>query len=265
MTRIVACLLALTAGAAAQTGAIRGTVHDLSGTAVPNAVVSIQPAGSTSGSKAVAITNAKGEFRIKQTPGKWKLCATAAGFALNCETLDLVPTGSIDLKLTLAVGPIANPIMQSAEDNPLMLYAGQWTSTSHIYDTAMSKAQDISAKLTCTWTPDQQFLVCDQLITMAGSTHSQLTIYTRDHEKHRYVYSTFNMPGARPSFSELEVSGRQFIYNGSFEQEGKKTLFRTSNIFSSSGDHYDFVAEFSTDNGGHWTKTLEGRAERIAP
>src|SRR5437868_13464345 len=137
MTTIVACLVALTAGAAAQTGTIHGTVHDPNGAAVPNAVVSIQPAASTSGSKAVAITDAKGEFRIKQPPGKWRVCVTATGFALQCDALDLARTGSIDYKITLQVAPLGNAIpVQAGEDNPLLLYTGQSASTARMSDTA---------------------------------------------------------------------------------------------------------------------------------
>lgn len=265
MVRVMWSVLALVAAATAQTGDIRGVVHDPSGTPIPNAIVSIQPDLPRAGPKPVAITNDRGTFHVKQQPGKWKLCATASGFALHCEVLELAPGGSIDLKLNLPVGPVANPIVQSVEDNPLLLYDGQWTSTSHMYDTEFSKAQEISAKLTCVWTPDNEFLICDQVITMGGGTHSQLTVYSRDHENHRYVYSTFGAPGARPNFSNLEYNARQFIYNGSAEQNGKKTLFRTTNTFSSSGDRYDFVAEFSTDDGAHWTKMLEGIATRVAP
>lgn len=251
---------------AAQSGTIHGVIRDPGGTPVSNAIVSLQPATGNGVARPMAITDSKGAFHIKQSPGKWKLCATAAGFALYCDALDLGPTGSIDLKITLPIGPVSNPIpVQSPEDNPLLLYTGRWTSTSRMYDTAFSKAQDIAAKLNCTWTPDNEFLICDQVITMGGATHSQLTVYSHSRERHAYVYSTFNMPGAQPNFSELEVGPRQFIYNGSAEQNGKKTIFRTTNTFSNAGDHYDFVAEFSTDDGAHWTKMLEGTATRVAP
>ena len=266
MLKVSFFILAATALSAAQSGTIHGIVRDSNGSPVSNAIVSLQPATGSALAKPMAITDSKGAFHIKQQPGKWKLCATAAGFALYCDTLDLGPTGSIDLKITLRVGPVSNPVpVQSVEDNPLLLYTGQWNSTSHMYETAFSKAQDIAAKLNCAWTPDNEFLICDQLITMGGTTHSQLTVYSRDREKHIYVYSTFNSPGARPNFGELEVGARQFTYNGSAEQNGKKTLFRTTNTFSNAGDHYDFVAEFSTDDGAHWTKMLEGIATRIAP
>ncbi len=259
-------VIAAAAFSPAQNGAVHGVVLDPNGAAVPDAIISVQPTSGNGHARPVAITDAKGAFHIKQQPGNWKLCATAFGFALRCDTLDLVPSGSIDLKLTLAIGPLPNAIsVHSTEDNPLELYSGQWTSTSRMYDTAFSKAQDIAAKLTCTWTVDNEFLVCDQLITMGGNTHSQLTVYSRDHERHTYVYSTFNEPGASPNFSELEVKGRQFSYNGRAEQDGRQTLFRTTNTFSPSGDHYDFVAEFSSDNGAHWTRMLEGKATRIAP
>lgn len=266
MLKVSFFILAVATLSAAQNGTIHGVIRNPNGSSISNAIVSLQPATANALAKPMAITDSKGAFRIKQTPGKWKLCATATGFALYCDTLDLGPGGSIDLKITLQVGPIANPMpVQSAEDNPLLLYTGQWTSTSHMYDTAFSKAQDIAAKLNCTWTPDNEFLICDQVITMAGSTHSQLTVYSRDREKHAYVYSTFNSPGAHPNFSTLEVGARQLIYDGSAEQNGKKTLFRTTNTFSNAGDHYDFIAEYSTDDGAHWTKMLEGTATRIAP
>ena len=266
MVRVIWSVLALVAAASAQTGDIHGVVRDPQGAAVPNAIISIQPASGPSTAKPVAITDSKGGFRIKQQAGKWKLCATATGFALHCDTLDLVPTGSIDLAVTLPIGPVGNAIgVQSVEDNPLLLYDGQWASTSHMFDTAFSKAQDISSKLTCSWTPDHEFLICSQVVTMGDSTHSQLTVYSHDREAHKYVYSTFNSPGARPNFSTLEVGARQFIYNGSAEQDGKKTLFRTTNTFSNSGDRYVFLAEFSTDDGAHWIKMLEGTATRVAP
>ena len=265
MLRVIGSVLTLVTAAAAQTGNIQGVVRDPAGAVVPNAIISIQPASGPAAAKPVAVTDSKGGFRIKQQAGKWKLCATATGFSLECTEFDLVPTGSVDLKLNLAVSPVGNPMVQTVEDNPLLLYDGQWASTSHMYDTAFSKAQDISSKLTCSWTPDHEFLICDQVIRMGGATHSQLTVYSHDHEGHRYVYSTFNAPGSRPNFSTLEVAARQFIYSGSAEQNGKKTLFRTTNTFSSSGDRYDFLAEFSTDDGAHWTKMLDGTATRLAP
>src|SRR5947209_15733539 len=118
MLKVSLIVLALAAVSAAQNGTIHGIVRAPNGSAISNAIISVQPATGNSLAKPVAITDSKGAFQLKQQPGKWKLCATAAGFALNCETLDLVPTGSIDLKLTLPVGPLANPIVQSAEDNP---------------------------------------------------------------------------------------------------------------------------------------------------
>lgn len=264
MSAIITFLLPLTV--AAQTGTIHGVVRDPTGAPVSNAIVSIQATTGNATAKPVVITDAKGSFRLKQQPGKWKVCATASGFALQCTVLDLAPSGNIDFNLNLPIGPSGSAFaVESVEDNPLLLYQGQWTSTARMYDTAMSKAQDITANLTCTWTPDRKFLICDQVITMSGNTHSQLTVYCYDREQKAYVYSTFNYPGAQPNFAKLEVGDHKFVYNGSFEQDGKKTLFRTTNTFSPSGDRYTFVAEFSTDEGAHWTKTLEGTATRITP
>jgi hypothetical protein len=134
-----------------------------------------------------------------------------------------------------------------------------------MYDTPMSKAQDVTSKLNCSWTADNKFLICDQTITMPDGMHNQLTVYSYDPGAKAYVYSTFAGPGARPNYSKLEVGEHKFIYNGSFERDGKKTLFRTTNTFSPSGDSYTFLAEFSTDDGAHWTKMLDGTAKRVAP
>lgn len=264
MARLVLIAVLLSAAAVAQGGQVRGVVLGPRG-AISNALISVQSAAdATAEAKPMAITDAKGEFHFKQAPGKWRLCATAAGLSLYCTVVDLVASGSIDLKLTLAKGAESNPLPQSVEDNPLQLYAGKWASTSHMYATQFSREQEISAKLTCAWTPDSKFLICDQVITDPKGTHNQLTVYSYNAEEKVYVYSTFPAPGAQPNFAKLEIAGRNIVYSGSAERDGKRTLFRTTNSFSAVDDRYTFVAEFSIDDGAHWTKMLEGAATRIA-
>ena len=161
-----------------------------------------------------------------------------------------------------ALWPASGLAQARHEESPLALYQGRWTSTAHMNDTAFSKAQEVTAKLSCSWTGDHEFLVCDQIITDARGTHSQLTVYSYNPDDKSYRYSTIPSPGMPGMGGKMEVEDHRFVYSGSSEQNGKKTLFRTTNLFSAAGDSYTFVAEFSTDEGAHWTKMVEGTTKK---
>ena len=142
---------------------------------------------------------------------------------------------------------------------PLAAFVGQWEGGGTFYDTAMSKAGKITSKTDCSWSPSQHYLICEQTITDDKGTHQQLTVYTPSDDADDFTYYTIT--GSNPPFTgKVQIAGNTWTYDNKFEQDGKKTEVRTTNVFSA--DDETFKTEYSVD-GGAWTTMLDGKSHRV--
>jgi hypothetical protein len=162
--------------------------------------------------------------------------------------------------LLLLIAACALPAFAQSTDatKPLGTFVGRWEGSGTFYATAMSAAGSITSKTDCTWSPQANYLVCEQAITDEKGTHHQLTVYTASDDARNFTYYTITS-SAEPFTGTVKIDGHTWTYDNTFEQDGKKTEVRTVNTFT--GDDENFKTEFSVD-AGPWTTMLEGKSHR---
>jgi len=149
-----------------------------------------------------------------------------------------------------ATKPAADPAKK------LGAFLGKWETEG-----AFASGQKTSTTLECRWSPQGFYLVCDQLVRMAGE-HRQFTVYSYDSKTGNYSYTTLADPGAKPSFGGITIKGNLWTYESSFEANGKTTMIRTTNEFIDDKTEVFKVAS-SDDGGAHWKIALEGKARKV--
>ena len=148
----------------------------------------------------------------------------------------------------------------SQSDDPtkkLGAFVGKWETEG-----AFTSGQKTSTSLECRWSPQGSYLVCDQLVNMAGE-HRQFTVYSYDSKSGNYSYTTLSDPGAKPSTGGIAIKGNLWTYDSSFTANGKTMLIRTTNEFTDAKTEVFKVAS-SEDNGANWKIVLQGVAHKIA-
>lgn len=135
-------------------------------------------------------------------------------------------------------------------------FLGKWETEG-----TFASGQKTSTSLECRWSPQGAYLVCDQVVRMAGE-HRQFTVYSYNSKDGSYSYTTLADPGAKPSTGEIKIEGNLWTYDSSFSAGGKTTLIRTTNEFLDAKTEVFKVAS-SDDGGAHWKTVLEGRARKV--
>ena len=150
------------------------------------------------------------------------------------------------------------PATVATEDptKKLGAFLGKWETEG-----AFASGQKTSTSLECRWSPQGFYLVCDQVVRMAGD-HRQFTVYSYDSKTGNYSYTTLADPGAKPSTGGITIKGNLWTYESSFEANGKTTMIRTTNEFTDDKTEVFKVAS-SEDGGAHWKIALEGTARKI--
>lgn len=147
------------------------------------------------------------------------------------------------------------------KDDPtkkLGAFLGKWE-----LEGAFANGDKVSSKLNCQWSPQNAFLVCEQLVTMASGETRQLTIYAYNSKSNSYSYTTISEPGGKPSVGSVEIKGNVWIYDSSYQSEGKTTQIHNTNEFTDPKTEV-FKIVTSDDGGAHWKPMLDGKARKIA-
>ncbi len=152
---------------------------------------------------------------------------------------------------------------EQAATKKLGVFVGKWQSEGAFFDTPYSKAGKVSSQIDCDWSPQSNFLICEQLITDSDGKHNQLSIFSYNSKDGNYTISSMAGPGKQPWNGTVLINGNIWTYPGDFEANGKKVQIRTTNDFSVSGTE-SFKTEFSDDGGAHWIVTLQGTAHKVA-
>ncbi len=137
-------------------------------------------------------------------------------------------------------------------------FLGKWQS-----EATFAGGEKAASSLECRWSPQGAFLVCEQIVTMAGNQTRQLTIYSYNSKDSTYSYSTFSNPGSKPTTGTVDIKGNIWTYDFSYESNGKTTQIHNTNEFTDAKTEV-FKIVSSDDGGAHWKPMLEGKARKVA-
>lgn len=167
--------------------------------------------------------------------------------------------------LAIATSPLALAQTSGTDEQlatkKLGVFLGKWQGEGEFFDTPYSKAAKVSSTIDCSWSPQRNFLICEQLITDANGKHTQLSIYSYNAKDGNYNITSMAGPGRQPWNGTVIIKGAIWTYPGGYEADGKKVEIRTVNDFSVPGTE-SFKTEFSDDGGAHWVVTLQGKAHK---
>jgi hypothetical protein len=152
-------------------------------------------------------------------------------------------------------GVAAAPQSQNDPRLKLAVFAGKWKT-----EAALPDGKKITSDLDCEWSPQQNYLVCEQAVKLPDREQQQLTVYSYSAADHLYRYSTFADPGALPTSGTVEINGAVWTYHASLERNGKTMQIRTTNEFTSATTE-ELKVESSPD-GVIWTTVLKGSAHK---
>ena len=164
------------------------------------------------------------------------------------------------LALALLAGAAAPLSKASDPDDRINIWEGRWKEVVETKETPYSHAHSVPTHLTCGWSADRGFMVCEYLGEKIdpdkGRPSDHLSIFTYDDKSKTYKHL-----GISKDYKTLEetatIDGNLWHYNYELPADnGKKLLLR---------DSYEFVTpekrvtriEISSDDGAHWTLLSE--------
>lgn len=150
---------------------------------------------------------------------------------------------------------------ETSKRDSLGAYIGHWTSTGTFYETRFSKPHKVTSDLNCDWSPQGNYMVCEQLITEGEEKHTQLTIYTPNPNDSDFPFYTINTPGQKPYTGSLKIDGNTWTYGPAAGTPTQYPLFRTTNVVKDG--EVTYKVEFA-DEPGHWTLMSDGGSHRIS-
>src|SRR5271170_4514833 len=66
------------------------------------------------------------------------------------------------------------------ELSKMNVWVGKWASQTQVMTTPYSEAASVTSEMTCTWSPNHGFILCDHLIHGAAGVSNSLSVYTYD-------------------------------------------------------------------------------------
>jgi hypothetical protein len=142
------------------------------------------------------------------------------------------------------------------------IWVGHWESQTEVMNTPYSQAASLSSEMTCSWSPNHGFVLCDHLVHEAqGTTTNSLSVYTYDEQDKIYKFFGVDKDSS-PSEVPIEVKGNVWSFGTEVKNQDKTIMFLTSDEFVSA-TKMRFQTEFSDDNGVHWEKMNQGSLTKI--
>lgn len=138
-----------------------------------------------------------------------------------------------------------------ADYHPLWLYNGTWQVTRK------AGLQPEELKNECALVG--KFFACQQ--TVNGQLSALMVFVPKDKPDQFYTQS-INPQGRATGRGDLEISGDRWTFTSNWDQGGKTTFYRTTNVFLGK-THIHFEQEESND-GKQWKLTGSGEEVRAA-
>lgn len=140
---------------------------------------------------------------------------------------------------------------------------GKWRSEGKFVDTPHTKGGKLIGDLDCVWSPQRNFVICEQLVTDPNGKHKRLSVYSYNERAKNYDIRTMVEPGMPPWYATFTIEGDIWTTTSSNQVNGRKVEFRTIVDFSSPGIQLS-KTERSDDGGAHWMVMIQSTAHRIA-
>lgn len=166
------------------------------------------------------------------------------------------------LVLTLSVPVSLRAASPSPSMGKLSAFLGQWQLTGRVFPTAFSRAGSTRATLSCGWSGNRFFLICDERRTAGVGPADSLAIYGYDVHTRAFTYYQINVGGGVPYASPLTVVGNRWIYISEFRVKKGVVRFRTTDTFNSP-NRVVYSVEYSS-SGGKWVTVGRGTITRVA-
>lgn len=147
---------------------------------------------------------------------------------------------------------------RSAVSNMSTLQAELQAWVGHWHTKGESEGTPWHADTQCAWSPNHQFVVCDQMI---NDRVNQLMIIDYDDSAKAFRISSIGKDRA-PIVAFGRVQGAVWTNSAELEQGGKKILMKTVVDFSVPR-HYSDRETLSQDGGAHWTEESRGKAVQV--
>jgi hypothetical protein len=156
----------------------------------------------------------------------------------------------------------------TADPNDRMnIWVGRWHEMVEIKETAISHAASLPAHLTCAWTADRGYMVCEFLSEKVdpneGQRSDHLSIFAYDAKGKAYKHLGISKDYKTLEETPISIDRNLWHYNYQVSSaSGKKVDLR---------DSYEFVTpekritrvEFSLDGGRTWTLMTESVGTKI--
>lgn len=156
-----------------------------------------------------------------------------------------------------ALASAAHPPEPENELDKLAAFAGHWTLSGELKDATTGKpTMKLSSDLSCNWSANHGFLLCDQMIHLPDRTQNDLSVYTYSEKDHEYQFFGITRGNNQARTTKLTIEGNLWTYSSNDTNGGKNVQYRTTNRFTTASK-VDWRSEYSED-GTHWTTTAEG-------
>ncbi len=170
----------------------------------------------------------------------------------------------VTLLLVAALNAPASAVRPPTPDNELdklSAFVGHWTLSGELKDAATGKTtMKLSSDLTCNWSANHGFLLCDQIIHLPDGTQNDFSVYTYSEKDHAYQFFGITRGNKDARTTKLTIDGNLWTYFSSDTSGGKNVQYRTTNRFTTASK-VEWHSEYSED-GTHWTTTAEGTDAR---
>ncbi len=135
---------------------------------------------------------------------------------------------------------------------PLRLYQGSWQLTRKDQPNKIERLKNDCAKL-------GNFYACQQTV---DGTPENLIVFVPANPPGHYHTQSVQQDARATGRGDLEISGDRWVYSSTWDEGGKTTYYRTTNVFTGK-DHIHYEQAESPD-GKDWKITNSGDEVRVS-